>query len=222
MKLLIALFVFEARLAVRSGGGAMIGVLFFLSIVTVIPFAVGPDLALLSRIGPAILWIGALLATLLGLERLFKNDQEDGSLDLLRISSEPLELIIFVKCIAHWIITGLPLIIAAPIFALFLNMETEAIFATCLTLLVGTPALTFFGAIGASLTVSLRRGGLLLPILILPLAIPVMIFGVAASYAATDPIAVFRTPMLLLSAISLFSLVLAPVVAAWAIRLNEE
>lgn len=222
MSALLALFSFEARLAMRSGGGMLMGVIFFLSIVTVIPFAVGPDLQLLARIGPAILWIGALLATLLGLERLFKTDQEDGALDLLRMSDHPLEIIVFIKCLAHWAVTGLPLVFVAPLFGLLLNMDSQTIIATSGMLFIGTPALTYLGAIGAGLTIGLRRGGLLLPILVLPLTIPVIIFGVAASYAVSDPIATFRTPFLFLTALSLFALVIGPIVAAWAISLSDD
>lgn len=222
MRALFELFRFEARLAFVSGGGALMGIIFFLSIVTVIPFAVGPDLNLLSRIGPAVLWIGALLATLLGLERLFKTDQEDGALDLLMMSGQPLELIVFIKCIAHWTVTGLPLVISAPLFGLILNMSETTILATAGMLFIGTPALTFLGAIGAALTVGLRRGGLLLPILILPLAIPIIIFGVAASYAIDDPVASFRPPFLFLTALSLFTLVIGPIASAWALRFSED
>ncbi|MBA4783670.1 MAG: heme exporter protein CcmB [Rhizobiales bacterium] len=222
MKPLFALFRFEMRLAMRSGGGALMGVIFFLAIVAVMPFAIGPDLKLLSRIGPAILWIGALLSTLLGLERLLKADHEDGALDLLRMSDVMLELVVFVKCLAHWMVTGLPLVVATPLFGLILNMEPQPIFTTAAMLLVGTPALTFLGAIGAGLTVGLRRGGLLLPILILPFAVPVLIFGVAASTAVGDIGGNFRTPFLLLAALSLFSLVLGPLATAWAIRLSED
>lgn len=205
----------------RSGGGGLMGVIFFLSLVTIVPFAIGPDLKLLALIGPAVLWIGALLATLLGLERLFKNDHDDGTLDLLRMHEDPLELIVFVKCVAHWVVTGLPLVIAAPLFGLILNMDGGAILATSAMLLVGTPALTFLGSIGAALTVGLRRGGLLLPILILPLTIPTLIFGVAASQAVSDPVMAFRTPFLLLCAMSLFSLVISPLASAWALRLDD-
>ena len=222
MSALFSLFAFEVRLAMRSGGGTLMGIIFFLSIVTIIPFAVGPDLQLLARIGPAVLWIGALLATLLGLERLFKTDQEDGALDVLRMSDHPLEVIVFVKCLAHWAVTGLPLVFAAPLFGLLLNMDSRTIIATSGMLFIGTPALTYLGSIGAALTVSLRRGGLLLPILILPLTIPVIIFGVAASYAINDPITTFRTPFIFLTALSLFALVLGPIASAWAIRVSDD
>lgn len=217
-----ALFVRELRLSVRIGGGALMGVLFFLIVVTVFPFAVGPDLNLLGRLGPAILWIGALLATLLGLDRLFQADQEDGSLDLLLLGDHPLELMVLVKCAAQWIATGLPLVLATPLLSLFLNLEPVGIAAVTATLLVGTPALTLIGAIGAALTVILRRGGLLLSILILPLTIPILIFGVSASIGAvTDP-APFDTPFYILCALSLMSLVVGPIAAAAALRGAQE
>ena len=133
------------RLAVRVGGGALMGVLFFLIVVTLVPFAVGPDLAQLRRIGPAILWLGALLASLLALDRLFAADHEDGSLDLLLMGGTPLELAVLAKALAHWITTGLPLVIATPLLGLFLNLEPMAIGAVALTLLAGTPALTCIG-----------------------------------------------------------------------------
>src|SRR5258708_39040993 len=138
MTALSALLIRDMRLAVRVGGGAMMGVLFFLIVVTLVPFAVGPDLAQLQRIGPAILWIGALLASLLTLDRLFAADHEDGSLDLLLMGRAPLELAVLAKAIAHWITTGLPLVIAAPLLGLFLNLEPIAIGAVALTLLAGT------------------------------------------------------------------------------------
>lgn len=217
-----ALFVRELRLSVRIGGGALMGVLFFLIVVTVFPFAVGPDLNLLGRLGPAILWIGALLATLLGLDRLFQADQEDGSLDLLLLGDHPLELMVLVKCAAQWIATGLPLVLTTPLLSLFLNLEPVGIAAVTATLLVGTPALTLIGAIGAALTVILRRGGLLLSILILPLTIPILIFGVSASVGAvTDP-APFDTPFYILCALSLMSLVVGPIAAAAALRGAQE
>ena len=147
---MIALLLRDVKLSVRAGGGALVGVLFFMTVVAVIPFGVGPDLNLLSRIGPAILWIGALLASLLGLDRLFQAEREDGSLDLLLMQETPLVLTVFVKCIAHWIATGLPLVVAAPLLGLFMNMDETAIGATTLTLLAGTPAITFIGAAGAA------------------------------------------------------------------------
>src|SRR5262249_29861802 len=170
-----AILVRDMRIAVRVGGGALMGVLFFLIVVTLMPFALGPDLALLQRIGPAILWLAALLASLLALDRLFTADHEDGSLDLILMGRAPLELVLAVKGIAHWFPTGLPLVIAAPLLGLFLNLDGPAEAAVALTLLVGTPALTFIGLVGAALSVALRRGGLLLAVLVLPLTVPVLI-----------------------------------------------
>ena len=213
MSALAALLVRDSRIAVRVGGGALIGVLFFLLVVTMVPFGVGPDLKLLARIGPAILWIGALLATLLGLDRLLAADRDDGSLDLILMSQAPLELSLLTKACAHWLTTGLPLIIAAPLLGTFLNMEITAIARVALTLLVGTPALTFIGLIGAALAVALERGGLLLPILVLPLTVPVLIFGIAASDAAA-----IGAPFLILLALTLMSLVVGPFAAAAVLR----
>src|ERR1700691_4256824 len=163
MTSLAALLVRDMRIAVRVGGGALMGVLFFLVVVTLVPFALGPDLALLKRIGPAILWLAALLASLLALDRLFTADHEDGSLDLILMSRVPLELVVAVKGMAHWLTTGLPLILAAPLIGLFLNLDAPAEATLVLTLLVGTPALTFIGMIGAAIAVALRRGGFLVP-----------------------------------------------------------
>jgi heme exporter protein B len=163
----------DMRLSVRVGGGALMGALFFLVVVSMIPFAIGPDLALLARIGPAILWLGALLASLLALDRLFATDYEDGSLDLLMMGGMPLELAVATKAIAHWITTGLPLVIIAPLLGLMLNVDLHALGWLALTLAAGTPALTFLGLIGAALSVALRRGGLLLAVLVLPLTVPV-------------------------------------------------
>ncbi len=215
---MMALLLRDLRLSVRAGGGALIGILFFMTVVAVIPFGVGPDLNLLARIGPAILWIGALLAALLGLDRLFQAEREDGSLDLLLMQETPLVVTVFIKCIAHWLSSGLPLALAAPLLGLFMNMDATAIGAAMLTLLVGTPAITFIGAVGAAVAVSLPRGGLLVSILVLPVAIPVLIFGVSASYAAVQDPAPFLPPFLILIAITLFFAVIGPLAAAAALR----
>lgn len=219
---MMALFLRDLRLSVRAGGGAMIGILFFLAVIAVIPFGVGPDLNLLSRIGPAILWIGVLLASLLGLDRLFQADRDDGSLDLMLMQPAPLVLTVMVKCLAHWVTTGLPLVIASPLLGLFMNMDATAIGATMLTLLVGTPAITFIGAVGAGVAVALPRGGLLVSILVLPLTIPVLIFGVSAVYAAVQEPAPFLPPFLILTAITLFFAVIGPLAAALALRLSAD
>ena len=222
MTALAALLLLDIRLAVRVGGGALIGVLFFLIVVTLVPFAMGPDLALLARVGPAILWIGALLASLLTLDRLLAIDHEDGSLDLILTARVPLELALAAKALAHWLTTGLPLVIAAPLLGLLLNLEPKATGAVALTLLAGTPALTFIGLIGAALTVALRRGGLLLAILVLPLTIPVLIFGVAASNAAIVGPIPFGTPFSILCALTLASVVIGPLSAAIGLRQGLE
>lgn len=214
---LLALIRRDFRLAVRAGGGVGLPLVFFLSVVAVTPFAIGPDMKLLARVGAAILWIGALLSTLIGLDRLFGADAEDGSLDLLFAASAPLPLVVLAKAAAHWIVTGLPLAAAAPLLGLMLNLPPEALGAVALTLLFGTPALTLLGMIGAALTVGLRRGGLLLPVLVLPMTVPVLIFGVAATNAliAGDG---SSAPLMLLLATFLGSLVLAPLAAAAALK----
>jgi heme exporter protein B len=218
----LALFVREWRLSVRVGGGASVGLIFFLILVTIQPFGVGPDLAQLSRIAPAVLWTGALLATLLALDRLFQADEEDGSLDLLIASGRSLELIVAVKCLAHWAASVAPLVLASPLFGIMLGLDGPAIGAVALTLLVGTPALTFLGAIGAALTVSLRRGGLLLAVLVLPLSIPLLVFGVAAASAVIVGPQRFETPFALLSGLSLATIAVSPFAAAAALRAARE
>lgn len=218
---MLALFFRDVRLSIRAGGGALTGVIFFLAVIATIPFGVGPDLNLLSRIGPAILWIGALLACLLGLDRLFQADREDGSLDLLVLANERhmLALTVFVKCLAHWAGSVLPLVVAAPLLGLFMNMDPSGIGATALTLLVGTPAITFIGATGAAVAVALPRGGLLISVLVLPLTIPILIFGVSASYGASSVgQGTFIQPFLILAALTLFLAVVGSVAAALALR----
>ena len=209
-----------ARLSLRSG--AFIGLVFFLAVVTAVPFAVGPDLKLLARIGPAILWIGALLATLLGLDRLFGEDKDDGSLDLLALSGLPLEITVLAKCAGAWVATGLPLVVASPLLGLLLGMEPAALGITALTLLLGTPALTLIGAIGAALMTALGRGGLLVAVLVLPFTIPVLIFGVSAAYAATTGPTPFLPALLILAALTLISAVIAPIAGAAALRTGLE
>jgi heme exporter protein B len=222
MSALVALMLRDMRIAVRVGGGALMGALFFLIVVVMVPFAVGPDLNLLARIGPAILWLGALLASLLALDRLFTTDHEDGSLDLLMMSPMPLELAVAAKALAHWLTTGLPLVVIAPLLGLMLNVEIDGTGALMLTLAAGTPALTFIGLVGAALSVALRRGGLLLAVLVLPLTVPVLIFGVAAANAAIAGPAPFGPPFTILCALSLASLVLGPIAAAAALRYGLE
>ena len=209
---MLALFIRDLRLGVRAGGGALVGVLFFLAVVAVVPFGVGPDLNLLARIGPAILWVGALLASLLGLDRLFQAEREDGSLDLLILaeSRHMLALTVLVKCLAHWTASVLPLVIASPLLGLFMNIEPVGIAATSLTLLVGTPAIAFIGAVGAAVAV------------VLPLAIPVLIFGVSAAYGAVNDPNPFLPPFLILMALTLFFAVIGPIAAALALKSGAD
>ncbi len=222
MKTAVALFQREWRIARRIGGGASVGAVFFLILIAIMPFAIGPDLNLLARIGPAILWVAALLATLLGLDRLFQSEDDDGSLDLLLNARLPLEVVVIVKCAAHWAASILPLIVVSPLFGLMLALDGKALLLVALSLLVGTPALTLIGAIGAALTVSLRRGGLLMAVLVLPLTIPVLIFGVSAASAASGGAAPFLTPFLALCALSLAAIAGAPFAAAAALRIARE
>lgn len=208
-------------LATRVGGGGGLGLMFYLMLVTLVPFALGPDLMLLQRIGPAILWLGAVLATLIGLDRLFQADAEDGSLDLMAASPLPLELVVLAKGLAHWLTTGLPLALAAPVFGLLLAMSGEAMLATAVTLLVGTPALTFIGAIGAALTASLRRGGLILAVIVAPFMVPSLIFGVSAVNAALGGTVPFATPFLILCALSLSAIVIGTIACTLALRTED-
>ena len=217
----LALVARDLRLAARIGGSGALGLVFFLMLVTLVPFALGPDLNLLARIGPAILWLAAVLATLIGLDRLFQADEEDGSLDLLRAAPVPLEVLVLAKVVAHWLTTGLPLALASPLFGLLVALSPAGMGATLATLLVGTPALTFVGAVGAALTASLRRGGLILALLVLPLMIPTLIFGVSAANSATGGTVPFATPFLILLALSLIAAVVATFAAAAALRHGE-
>jgi heme exporter protein B len=219
MKALFALIQRDLLLATRIGGGIELGIVFFLSLIVMMPFALGPDQNTLSRLAPAILWIAALLATLFGLDRLFQSDEEDGVLDHFLLASTPLELIVVAKCIAHWIATGLPLALMAPLFGLMLNLPAEAMLPLVATLLVGTPAITLIGAVGAAVTVGLRRGGLLMAVLVLPLAVPTLIFGVGAASAAITGPTTFGAPLMLLAATTLLTTVICPFAAAAAIRL---
>jgi len=215
----LAVIVRDLRLATRVGGDVLTLLLFFVMIAVIVPFAVGPDRELLARLAPGIVWMAAFLSMLLGLDRLFRADEEDGSLWLFRHAALPLEAIVAAKVIAHWLLTALPLLLASPLLAVLLAMDAATWGRTLLSLLLGTPGLVALGAIGAAVTVSLRRGGLLAPVLILPLSIPILIFGVASIGA--DP-GLSRAAALFLMAISLVALVLAPFAAALALRASEE
>jgi heme exporter protein B len=214
-----ALLMREIRLALRAGGGAGLGLAFFLVVVMLIPFGVGPSTQVLRDVAPGVLWVAALLSTLLSLDRMVQQDAEDGTLDVLALSPMPLEGLIALKILAHWLTTGLPLVIAAPILGITLNLAPEGYAWLIVSLLIGTPALSSLGAIGAALTVGVRRGGLLLSILVLPLFIPTLIFGSQTVFRAAlgfDP----TSAVLLLSAVTLLSLAAAPFAAAAALRVH--
>ena len=211
----------DLRLAMRVGGDALTLVLFFVMVGVIVPFAIGPDSATLSRLAPGIVWIAAFLSMLLGLDRLFRTDEEDGSLLLFRHAALPLEAIVLAKMIAHWLLTALPLIVASPLLAVLLSMDMPTWGRTLLSLALGTPALVALGAIGASVTVSLRRGGLIAPVLILPLSIPILIFG-AGAIAPASAEGISNAALLFLAAISLVAMALAPFAAALALRLAED
>ncbi|WP_347339196.1 heme exporter protein CcmB [Pontivivens nitratireducens] len=219
MSPLRALLEREVRLAVRAGGGAGLGLAFFLIVTLLAPLGIGPDQTLLAQVAPGLLWVAALLACLLSLDRLFQADHEDGTLDILALSPLPLEGIVAVKMMAHWVTTGLPLVIAAPVLALTLNMPEAAQPMLILGLAIGTPALSAIGAVGAAITVGLRRGGLLLSLLVLPLYVPTLIFGAQIASRAGDGLEAGAS-LPFLAGISLLSLSAGPFVAAAALRVN--
>ncbi len=208
----------DVLLATRIGGGGLTGLMFFLSLIVLAPFAIGPDLNLLARIGPALLWIAALLSTLLGLDRLFQADEEDGSLDLLQAGPLPMLALVGAKCLAHWVTTGLPLTLAAPILGLLLALEPDQLVLMAISLMIGTPALTAIGAAGAALTVSLRRGGLLISVIAMPVMIPILIFGVASANAPVLGLMQAGTPLKILAGLSLACVTLGLVTAAAALQ----
>lgn len=216
---MIALLIRDLRLAARAGGGFGLSLAFFLILVTLVPFGVGPEPGRLSSIAPGILWVGALLATLLSLDRVFALDHEDGTLDQLATAPMPLEAVVAVKAFAHWLTTGLPLAFMAPALGVLLNLPPAGMGWVFLSLGVGTPALSIIGSFGAGLTVGLKRGGLLLSLLVLPLYVPTLIFGAEVARRGVDGADV-TTPLVLLAAITLASLALLPYAAAAAIRVN--
>jgi heme exporter protein B len=218
MKAALALLTRDVRLAWREGGAIGTALGFYLVVIAITPLGLGPDLNLLARIAPGILWVALLLAALLSADRIFHNDYEDGALDVLTTGPLPLSLVTAIKSFAHWLTTGVPLAMIAPLLGLLLNLPVAAWPLLVLAMLVGTPAVSFVAAIGASLTLGLRRSGLLLALLVLPLYVPVLIFGVAAASAAVVGPASPWPPLFMLCALSLASVVLAPIAAATALR----
>ncbi|MEZ5913053.1 MAG: heme exporter protein CcmB [Paracoccaceae bacterium] len=216
---MIALLLRDLRLAVRSGGGFGLGLAFFLIVAVLVPLGVGPEGGTLGLIAPGILWVAALLACLLSLDRIFALDAEDGSLELLATAPLPLEGAVAVKAVAHWLTTGLPLTLAAPVLGVLLNLPADGYGWLAASLALGTPALSVIGTFGAALTVGLKRGGLLLSLLVLPLYMPTLIFGAEIVRRGAEGMAV-ATPLALLAGITAGALALLPFAAAAAIRVN--
>ena len=213
-----ALLYRDLRLATRAGGGATLALAFFAAVAVLVPLGIGADLKLLGRIAGGVLWVAAILAALLSLDRLFQADYEDGSLDQIALAPMTLETSATAKIIAHWLTTGLPLTVLSPLLALLFDLPAAGYVPLLVSLAIGTPAVSAIGAIGAGLTISIRRGGLILPLLVLPLLSPVVIFGagvVSAALSGLDNGAIW-----LLSAFSLAAVCLAPFAAAAAVRLN--
>lgn len=221
MNAFLALLQRDIRLSARAGGDVMTILLFFVMVGAITPFAIGPDKNVLARLAPGIVWIAAFLSTLLGLDRLFKNDHEDGSLRAFRHAAIPFEAIVFAKMLAHWLTTIVPLILTVPVLAVLLNMDGGTFWRTLLSLLAGAPGLLALGTIGAAVTVALKRGGLIAPVLIVPLSIPVLIFGVSAITANAAPGAQ-SAALLLLTGLSLILTALAPFAAALALKLAAD
>jgi heme exporter protein B len=216
---MIALLLRDMRLAMRAGGGFGLSLAFFLIVVVLVPFGVGPEMELLSKIAPGVLWVGALLACLLSLDRIFALDFEDGTLDLLATAPLPLEAVVSVKSLAHWITTGLPLVLAAPVLGVLLGLQSDAFYWIVLSLLLGTPALSVIGTFGAALTVGLKRGGLLLSLLVLPLYVPTLIFGAELARRGIAGMDV-GTPISLLLGITFACIALLPFASAAVLKIN--
>ncbi|WP_420397604.1 heme exporter protein CcmB [Nioella sp.] len=216
---MIGLLIRDLRLAIRAGGGFGLGLAFFLIVTVLMPFGIGPETGMITRIAPGILWIGALLACLLSLDRIFALDWEDGSLELLATSPLPLEAVAGIKALAHWITTGLPLVAAAPVLAILLNLPPEGFPWLIASLALGTPALSAIGTFGAALTVGLKRGGLLLSLLVLPLYVPTLLFGAEAARRGAEGMDAL-TPLALLAGITCLAAAAMPFAAAAALRVN--
>lgn len=216
---MIALLVRDMRLAFRAGGGFGLGLAFFLIVTVMVPFSVGPQSDLLTTIAPGVLWLGALLACLLSLDRLLALDWEDGSLDLLATAPLPLEAVVTIKALAHWITTGLPLVLLAPVLGVLLNLAGPGYVWLVVSLAVGTPALSVIGTFGAALTVGLKRGGLLLSLLVLPLYVPTLIFGAEVARRGATGLET-ATPLLMLAGITAGVIGLLPFASAAVLRVN--
>ncbi len=211
----------DLRLALTAGSDATVAVLFFVLTVVMFPLGLGPEPNLLARIAAGVIWVAALLASLLALERLFQADADDGGLDLLALSPLPLELVVLAKVAAHWLVTGLPVIVVAPLLAMMLRLPPDGYVPLLITLLIGTPILSLTGAIGAALMIGARRGGVLLSLIVMPLLVPTLIFAVAAIDAAIAGLPV-RPHLLLLGGVLALAATIAPIAAAAALRQSLE
>jgi heme exporter protein B len=214
----LALVSRDMKLAVRAGGNAALALAFFAAVATLVPLGIGPDLRLLAQVGGGILWVAAVLAALLSLDRLFQTDFEDGSLDVIALSPLSLETISVAKIFSHWLTTGVPITVLSPVLGVLFGLPAKVVATLGLSLLVGTPSVSAIGAIGAALTLAIRRGGLILPLIVLPLLAPAVIFGAGSVLAALD--AMPGGALALLAAYSLVAVLLAPFAAAAAVRLN--
>lgn len=216
---MIALLIRDLRLAFRAGGGFGLGLAFFLIVSILVPFSVGPQSQLLASIAPGVLWLGALLACLLSLDRLLALDFEDGTLDLLRTAPLPLEAAVSIKAAAHWITTGLPLVLLAPFLGVLLSLPPPGYLWLVVSLALGTPALSVIGTFGAALTVGIKRGGLLMSLLVLPLYVPTLIFGAEAARRGAAGLET-STPLLMLAGITLGTVALMPFASAAVLRMG--
>jgi heme exporter protein B len=214
----VGLVMRDLKLAARSGGSAALALAFFALVATLVPLGVGADLKLLARIAGGVLWVGAVLAALLSLDRLYQGDFDDGSLELIALSPLSLEQVALAKLIAHWLSTGLPLTLLSPLLAVLFGLPAPATLVLFLSLLIGTPAVSAIGAIGASLTLSLKRGGLILPLIVLPLLVPAVIFGAGAVTSVLDHLS--NGALGLLAGFAAAAVILSPFAAAACVRLN--
>ena len=217
MGTLLAIIRRDLSLVIRQGSDAFVVLIFFVVTVTLFPLGVGPDPLILQNLASGIVWVSALLAAMLSLDRLFQTDYDDGSLELLVLSPYPLELVVLCKCLVHWLTTGLPIMVISPVLALMLNIKTGAFFYLISSMALGTPIISLLGAVGAALVLGSRRSGVLIALLIIPLTIPILLFGVAAIQAATEGYSA-SSPLMFLGALLLFSIALCPWVIASSLR----
>lgn len=211
----------DLALAYRQRAELMQPMMFFLLVISLFPLGIGPSPDTLQKVGPGVIWVAAILASLLGMERLFRDDYQDGSLEQLILSSTPLPLVALVKVFSHWLSSILPLLVLSPLLALFLNLSLEMYWALLQTLLLGTPLLSLVGAIAVGLTVGLNRGGVLLALLLLPMFIPLLIFATSAVEAASMQLQ-YHAQLAIIGAMLLFSLALAPFAIAYALRVSQN